>query len=478
MHRNHANRDGFFVDPKLTKAAAATMHNDAGFSAKINGSTYATPLFVDSGVVPALNAGKGTLFVATETNDVYALDASTGTQVWTTNLGPPGGPPCGDPGKISTQGVTGTPAIDLATSLLVMASAQGPGTTQDHAVVGLDLATGMTKWKVSLSGVSDGKGNTFDPSQHLQRPAALIANGTAYFGFGGNIGDCGTYDGWVIAVPLDGTASKVRAWRPDDSKSGVWAPGGPSADQNSIFVTTGNGSGPATWAGSEGVIRLGFDLSFTGNSMDYYAPGNYAALDAHDTDISGSGPLLIDAPSGKQLVLALGKDGNAYLIDRTSLGGVGGTLLDQQTVSNGAISNAAAWANVGGATYVVANNSWTAGFGCSKDSSGDLFAIKIDSNSKMSEIWCGNSGGHTSPIITTSDGMNDALVWVGGGSDGAPPAAGTGDGNLHVFDLLTGSEITNSASIPGMAVLSSSLIAANGHIYAASNTGTVYAVSP
>jgi outer membrane protein assembly factor BamB len=478
MHRNHSNRDGFFVEPKLTRAAAATMHNDPAFSANITGNAYATPLYVVAGAVPALNSGKGTLFVATETNDVYALDATSGAQAWHSNLGPPGGPTCGDVGRISPQGVTGTPAIDLASSTIVMDSAQGPGSTQDHVVFALDLATGMTKWKLSLSGVGDGKGNTFDPPQHLQRPAVLIVNGAAYFGFGGNIGDCGTYDGWVISVPLDGTASKVKGWRPDDSKSGVWAPGGPSNDQNSIFVTTGNGTGPATWAGSEGVIRLGFDLSFTGNAMDYFAPGNYPSLDSTDTDISGSGPLLIDTPAGKQRVLALGKDGNAYLMDRTNMGGVAGALLDQQTVSNGAISNAAAWANVGGATYVVANNSWTAGSGCSKDSSGDLFAIKIDSNDKMSEIWCGNSGGHTSPIITTSDGGNDALVWVGGGSDGAPPAAGTGDGNLHAFDLLTGSEIPNMASIPGMAVLSSSLIAANGHVYAASDTGQVYAVAP
>jgi outer membrane protein assembly factor BamB len=478
MHRNHSNRDGFFVDSKLTAAAAKTMHNDPGFSASISGNAYATPLFLDNAVVPALNSGKAALLVATETNDVYALDATTGAQVWHSNVGAPGSPACGDPGNINPQGVTGTPAIDLASSTIVMAAAQGPGNTQDHVVYALDLATGTPKWHVSLSGVKDGKGNTFDPTQHLQRPAALIANGQAYFGFGGNIGDCGTYDGWIISVPLDGNASNVKGWRPDDSKSGIWAPGGPSSDQNSIYVTTGNGSGPASWAGSEGVIRLGFDLSFTSSAMDYYAPGNYPQLDSSDTDISGSGPLLIDTPAGKPLILALGKDGNAYLIDRTNLGGVGANLLDQQQVSNGAISNAAAWANVGGATYVVANNSWTAGSGCSKDSSGDLFAIKIDANSKMTEIWCGTSGGHTSPIITTSDGSSDAIVWVGGGSNGAPQSVGSGDGNLHAFDLLTGNEITNTASIPGMAVLSSSLIAANGRIYAASNMGQVYAVTP
>jgi hypothetical protein len=234
---------------------------------------------------------------------------------------------------------------------------------------------------------------------------------------------------------------------------------------------------PATWAGSEGVYRLGFDLSFTDNAMDYYAPANFATLDHYDRDISGSGPLVIDTPAGKHLVLALGKDGNAYLIDRGNMGGIGGTLVGQQAVSHGNISNAAAWANIGGTTYVVANNNWTGTGGCAKDGSGDLFAIQIDATNKMTEIWCADSGGHTSPIITSSDGTNDAIVWIGGGNDGA--GGGTaGDGKLHAFDLASGSPIANTASIPGMAALSPSLLAAGGRIYAASNSGKVYAVTP
>jgi hypothetical protein len=280
-----------------------------------------------------------------------------------------------------------------------------------------------------------------------------------------------------VAVSLDGDATKTKAWKPTDTRSGVWGPGGPSSDGNSIFIATGNGSMPATWAGSEGVFRLGLDLSFTDNAMDYYAPANFATLDQKDRDISGSNPLVIDTPGGKPLLLALGKDGNAYLMDRGNLGGMGATLVDQQTVSKGNISNAAAWANIGGMTYVVANNNWTATGKCSKDGSGDLFAIQIDSSSKMTEIWCGNSGGHTSPIITSSDGTNDAIVWIGGGNDTA--GGGTaGDGLLHAFDLVTGSPIANTASIPGMATLSSTLLAAGGRIYAASNSGKVYAVTP
>jgi outer membrane protein assembly factor BamB len=469
MHHNHMNRDGFFIDPKLTKATAATMHNDPAFQATINGKPLATPLFVQAGVVPALNMGKGAVFVATETNDVYAFDEMTGASVWHVTVGAPASGPAVGCGDIRPQGVTGTPAIDLGTGLIVLDAAQGPGAVSDHVVYGLDLATGTTKWKTSLNGTKSSNG-TFDPTQHLQRPAALIVNGYAYFAFGGNIGDCGNYFGWVIAVSLDGDATKTKGFRTDDRKSGIWGPGGPASDGSSIYIATGNGSSPASWAGSEAVIRLGLDLSFTKNPMDFYAAPNYGALDSSDTDIDGSGPLLIDA-QGLKAVLALGKSGTAYLVDRSNMGGVGASTTSQVKLSGGPISNAAAWATIGGSTYVVANNNNTPRPGpCTKGGAGNLVAVKIDPTvpGKMTEIWCGNGGGATSPIITSSDGMSDAIVWI----------AGDQNGKLNAFDLVTGAPIPNTAAIPGVQHLSPSILAANGRIYAASGNGTVFAVIP
>jgi len=493
MHHNHMNRDGLFIDPKLTKAAAATMHNDAAFMGKVTGGAFATPLFLEAGKVPALNGGKGVVFVATEANHVVALDEMTGAVVWDKTVGTPGtpniGPCCGL--AIKPQGVTGTPAIDLASSLIVMDAAQGPGLA-DHVVYGLDLATGATKFPpVSLTGVKDSKGRTFGPTDHEQRSAVLIVPGAsaattfAYFTFAGNIGDQGAYFGWVIGVPLDGNKTNIKAWRTDAAHSGIWGPGGPSSDGRNVFVTTGNAPGGSAWGQQESVIKLGLDLAFSGAGTDYFTPGDWQMLDRGDTDISGSGPVVLDAPGmPKKLVLALGKDGNAYLIDPANMGGMGGTIVAQATVSHGAISNAAAWASIGGKVYVVANNNWTAGSGCAlagMDKNGgnnqndNLFMFTIDASNAITEVWCGNSGGHTSPIITTTDGTSEPIVWVGGGSAGN---GGPGDNKLHAFDLLNGVEIPNTASVAGMATLSSSLMAAGGRIYAASTQGTLYAVTP
>ena len=67
------------------------------------------------------------------------------------------------------------------------------------------------------------------------------------------------------------------------------------------------------------------------------------ALDSGDTDLGGSGALIVDVPGAtpSQLVVSLGKDGNAYLLNRTNLGGVS-VPVAQANVSSNAISQAAA----------------------------------------------------------------------------------------------------------------------------------------
>jgi outer membrane protein assembly factor BamB len=482
------NRDGFFVDPAFTKTTATTVHNDTTFDGTVDGNAYTTPLYAD----PSL-CGKGLVYFATQNNNVYALDEATGTPVWKVSLGTPAqqsGAGCGD---VSPIGVTGTPAIDPATKTLVVdaAIADAGGNIGSHTVFGIDAcngfpAGGMPKWSVNLSMVKDSMGRAFTPQPQNQRGAALILNGNAYFVFGGHIGDCSGYNGWVMSIPLDGNVANARGWRTDSDQSGIWGPGGAASDGQSIFVTTGNihdGTFGQSWAGSESLMRLGLDLSFTGpccggtagstNTADYFTPANWDNLDRNDTDMSGSGPLVIDAPSmtPSALVMAMGKDGNLYLVDRSGFGGIGATIVGQSHVLDGEISNAGAFATVGGSTYVVMrpNGTGNVGSGC-MTGSGDLVAVKLDMTApnKMATIWCANSGGNSSPVITSSDGANDAMVWIAGAE---------GDSQLHAFDLLTGTQVFAGGSVNNMRHLSSSLLVANGRIYAAGD-GKVYALKP
>jgi hypothetical protein len=63
----------------------------------------------------------------------------------------------------------------------------------------------------------------------------------------------------------------------------------------------------------EAVIRLGPDLSFSGNAQDFFAPSDWQELDATDSDLGATNALLLNLPGAKpaELVLALGKDGKA-----------------------------------------------------------------------------------------------------------------------------------------------------------------------
>ena len=95
-----------------------------------------------------------------------------------------------------------------------------------------------------------------------------------------------------------------------------------------MFVITGNTFNTGgNWMGGEAIIRLQAGPVFKWSprpTENYWAPTNWLQLDNGDTDLGGVSAMLIDVPSANpsQLVLALGKDGNAYLLDRNNLGGI------------------------------------------------------------------------------------------------------------------------------------------------------------
>ncbi|MGD0816660.1 MAG: hypothetical protein ABSA83_23975 [Verrucomicrobiota bacterium] len=105
---NHLSRDGFFIDPAFTTANAAGLTRDLAFNGTVTGQVYAQPLYIEGGP-----RGRAVIIAVTEENNVYALDAISGSVVWETNVAPSvpaSSLPCGD---ISPYGITGTPVVDL-----------------------------------------------------------------------------------------------------------------------------------------------------------------------------------------------------------------------------------------------------------------------------------------------------------------------------------------------------------------------------
>ena len=151
---------------------------------------------------------------------------------------------------------------------------------------------------------------------------------------------CITASLWVFLFPSRGPSG---AGRHAGAVGGIWAPGGISTDVESLFVATGNTLGAETWSDGEAVLRLAPDLHRSYDKKDFFAPSDWQALDALDADLGGTNPLPLDIPTqnGNQaLILALGKDGKAYLLDRHNLGGIGGSLAVVALPSDTPLTNA------------------------------------------------------------------------------------------------------------------------------------------
>src|SRR5215510_3968411 len=83
QYHNNSRRDGLYVDSAFTPSAAANLARDLNFDGTIVGNVYAQPLYIEGGP-------NGPMVIAvTESNNVYALNAATGTVIWQVNLGAP-----------------------------------------------------------------------------------------------------------------------------------------------------------------------------------------------------------------------------------------------------------------------------------------------------------------------------------------------------------------------------------------------------
>jgi hypothetical protein len=435
QHHLNGTRNGLYVDPLITQKTATITHRDKTFNAPLPGPVYAQPLYARDGP-----GGRPALVVATEQNVILALDPTIGSQIWMRRLGNPvslSRLPCGD---VDPLGITDTPVIDPNARTIYVAAMTTPdgGKTKQHLVFALSLDDGSTRpgWPLNLSGIKYG-GVSFNPAVQNQRGALLLNSGILYVPYGGHYGDCGDYHGWLIAVPV-GDPKSARGWAAGArAGGGIWAPNGISTDGQSVFAATGNTFGASTWMGGEAIIRLGLGATFNGNPTDYFTPSNWRRLDDGDVDLGGSGPVLIDVPGAtpSRLVIALGKNGVAYLLDRNNLGGIGkgdgyrGEGVQSKRVATDRIINAAAAYRTASGTYVAFGTRGT-GTGC-PGRSGNLVALRIGASAPptIDVAWCADSGGRGSPIVTTTDGSSEPVVWTVGSES---------SNRLHAFNGVTG----------------------------------------
>jgi outer membrane protein assembly factor BamB len=458
-HDNLA-RTGNFVVPALTGERARALHPDDGFRPGIRGHVYAQPLYWREG------AAGGLLLVATEDDTVYALDAVTGRTVWRTPLGRPvplASLPCGN---IDPLGITGTPVIDpKGRSVYLDAMVQDTQSNKpEHEIFALSLDDGAIRpgWPVNVAARLAAQGLAFEARNQNQRGALIILGDTLYVPYGGHFGDCADYHGWVVGVKLSQPQS-VISWHTRARAGGVWAPAGISSDGRSLFVATGNTMDATRWADGEAVIRLDPALTFSNTPKDFFAPSDWRELDDRDLDLGGVAPVLFSL-GGKDLAVALGKDGKAYVVDRRNLGGLGGSLTAKR-VSSAPIRTAAAEYPVGDGAMIAFHGE---GIGCPAGQRSDpaLVVLRIGPGMPppLAIAWCGALRGAGAPMVTTTDGRAEPIVWMLGAE---------GDNRLYGFRGDTGERLCVSAPLPGLRHFQS-LIATRDRLFVAADD-TVFA---
>lgn len=333
------------------------------FSYRVDGPVYAQPLYI-----PALSiAGttRNVVFVATENNSVYAFDADNngagGGLLWRTNFnkGPAGVTVtpvpsqdvlCQDQG-LPQIGITGTPVIDAATrTLYVVAKTKEVTATSTYYVQrlhALDLITGAEKFGGPViikgavpgsCGYTDGRGNVlFSPRSQNQRAGLALVNGVVYIAWGSHC-DQLVYNGWIMGYNAQ-TLQQVAVWNstPDDPsdtcRGGVWMTGGaPSADAGgNLYVITGNGGFNANVAGGrsygDSFVKLTPNATGALTVSDYFSPFYQASLNSADLDLGAQPPMLLPEQPGANphLMVAAGKSGSIYLLNRDDLGGYNGS---------------------------------------------------------------------------------------------------------------------------------------------------------
>ena len=449
---NNLSRDGLYIDPAFTLVNAANLVRDLNFDGTIVGNVHAQPLYIEGGPNGPM------IIVVTASNNIYELNATTGTVIWQrTDIGPAvtSGLPCGN---INPAGTIGTPVVDLASRSLFF-DALIAGSPIKHFIYSLNVDTGATNagWPVDLNATVSYNGIPFVSLAQENRGALALVNGIVYNSYSGYLGDCGNYHGWVVGIDINNPAN-VHGWATTALGGGIWGHSGVASDGTNTFVITGNTFNTGgNWMGGEAIIRLQAGPTWTGQPTDYWAPINWFSLDNSDADLGGVSATLIDVPGAtpSQLVLALGKDGNAYLLNRNNLGGIAAPVA-QLSVDGAIRGQSSATYHTKQGTYFVL-----------RTGSGEISAYKITATTPPAIVsaWSVSQNGQGSPWVTTTDGTNNNIVWVVGAQ---------GDGQLHGYNGDTGAVIYPGADVMSGTRKWNSGIVARGSIYVA-NDNKVYA---
>jgi hypothetical protein len=432
------------------------------------------------------------VYVVTESNSIYAIDANTGTIWLRKTFGAPvpqsalpGG--CGN--NAANVGMGSTPVIDVQNgTMYVMEFYYARGTTPLYRLHALDLSTlndivppVIVRASATLT---NGKTYKFNPSVSRQRSALLLANGNVYAGFASYCDiDANLSRGWVLGwqtgtlTPLahNEMTDKLATSTDDFFLSSIWmsgyglASGGPNGD---IYFVTGNSdySGDSIDGVNnigESTVQMSSDLSTV---KSVFTPDNWSQLDNNDTDFGSGGALMLPPQPGQtsDLLVAAGKDGNMYFLNADNLNnnttgpnrilgtyGIGGCWCGQSYFTSG-----------GGIGYVVSSGNNSVG----------IWRVVTGAHPHLVNMTFTNGiPGSQDPGFFTAVSTNGAagkggIIWAVGRADGSSNEYIS----LNAFNAATGASLysANAGTWPNTGGNANIVpVVANGKVYVASYQG-------
>jgi outer membrane protein assembly factor BamB len=327
----------------------------------IEGVVLGQPLYVHN--VEFQSAYAHGVFVATDRNWVYGLNAATGDRLWRTQA------PWGASRGFVSRGVMATPVIDVRNNALyVVFSIRKPlpGVIDCNGEVGLaarrcsleryrhenseveywlavlDLRTGAIRRQTRIEGAvvrPELRLVKFEPREQRGKVALLLDRGQLYVAFGSIAEAEGLsnykYHGWVFRYEAANFAlQRIFCTTPDSNAleveesggGGIWQGGGGlvAGPDGSVYFLTGNGvadfpgrvSGQSTPNVNYGDSFVRFAPPHEWSAPLAFAPASAEILAKNDADLGSGGALFVPESN---VVVGGGKSGILYVLDRNTM---------------------------------------------------------------------------------------------------------------------------------------------------------------
>jgi hypothetical protein len=441
---NDALRTGAnLTETTLTPANVGSGSFGQVASYPVDGQIYAQPLYLANLTMPD-GSVHNVVFVETEHDSAYAFDANGGGLLWQTsyidpanNINPASSADLSCNSQISPEvGITDTPAIDPNTGTMYFVTetedTSSPGNPVYHQTLhAVDITTGNDvlppmEIQAAVLGTGDaafGSPNIvrFQPGQEKERVGLFLLNGIVWTSWTSNCDHTPSH-GWVLGYDTQ-TLQQVQVFNPSPNGqlASIWGGDAPPAiDANGkIYFVTGNGA----FSGNdfnqaqtypETVLKLSVG-SNEPSVADTFTPYNWSALDQADRDFGSGSVMLLPDQAGPipHLLVAAGKEGKIYLLNRDNLGGYNG-LYDNVwqeipgALAGGGAYDAPVYFSAGGSNrrwiYYAAQNDTLKAFELT-----DSGTLLTSPTSHSTHVFTSLHG--ATPSVS-ANGTSNGIVWI------------------------------------------------------------------